>query len=91
MRPPLTYLPLLAQAHLGIDEQLYCGTQDGFLFQGNEGDFVKVDVSDPGGDYTIVGRAALRNTSSRGCHFREDHRPLLRAAPPHGDRIEPGG
>lgn len=30
----------------------------------------------------VVGRAALRNPASRGCHFREDHRPVLRAAPP---------
>ena len=29
-----------------IDNQLYCSTQDQFVFQGNEGDLVKVDVAE---------------------------------------------
>ncbi|MCO4744834.1 MAG: Ig-like domain-containing protein [Proteobacteria bacterium] len=41
-----------------IDEQLYCSTQDGFVFQGNEGDFAKVDVRDPQ-DFHEVGRGSL--------------------------------
>jgi DNA-binding beta-propeller fold protein YncE len=50
----------ITPVHVGpeIDEQLYCGMQDHFVFQGNEGDWAKVDVSDPT-DPQIVGRGEL--------------------------------
>lgn len=48
----------LVNGDLVIDQQLYCGTQDEFVFQGNEHDIAKVDISDPE-NYSIVGRAEL--------------------------------
>ena len=41
-----------------IDEQLYCGTQDDQVFQGNEHDVVKIDTGEPGA-YRILGSASL--------------------------------
>ena len=41
-----------------VPEQLYCTTQDEFVFQGAEPEAVKIDVSTPGA-YRIVGRGSL--------------------------------
>ena len=43
---------------VAIDEQLYCAGQDGFVFQGNEHDFAKVDVRDPA-NFREVGRGHI--------------------------------
>jgi DNA-binding beta-propeller fold protein YncE len=43
---------------LEIGGQLYCGFQDTYVFQGCEGEVVKVDLSDPT-DPLIVGRGSL--------------------------------
>jgi L-aspartate oxidase len=39
----------------------------------------------------IVARAARRNPTSRGCHYREDSRPARATPPPDAERLEPGG
>lgn len=51
---------VIEEVHIGpiIDEQLYCGLQDEFVFQGNENDWTKVDVSDPTNP-VIVGTGTL--------------------------------
>jgi DNA-binding beta-propeller fold protein YncE len=41
-----------------IDNQLYCSMQDEFVFQGNEDDLTKVDVSDPTAP-VVVGSGSL--------------------------------
>ena len=41
-----------------VDEQLYCTTQDEFIFQGAEPDAVKIDTSTPGA-WEVVGRGRL--------------------------------
>lgn len=46
-----------------LDKQLYCGTQDQFVFSGNEDDFAKVDVSTPGA-FEVVGRGTLGRTDA---------------------------
>ena len=40
----------------------------------------------------IVGRAALHNPTSRGCHYREDSQDTRDATPPlESQRLEPDG
>ena len=53
----------LVNDELVIDEQLYCGTQDHFVFQGNEHDFAKIDVSNPN-EYTVVGTGDLKRPNA---------------------------
>lgn len=50
--------PVLENNSLTIDEQLYNATQDNYVFQGAQGEIVKVDISNPS-SYSIVGRGSL--------------------------------
>ncbi len=49
-----------------IDEQLYNASQDGFVFQGNEPDWTKVDVSDPGAPVIVGGGELGREGADHG-------------------------
>jgi YVTN family beta-propeller protein len=49
---------VLEQNHVVIDEQLYCATQDGFVFQGAQEHVHKVDVSSPF-NYVLQGAGSL--------------------------------
>lgn len=52
------FSPRWLNTELEIDQQLYCGAQDHYVFQGCEDEVVKVDIADPSAP-VVVGRGSL--------------------------------
>lgn len=59
---------VIAPVHAGplIDHQLYCAMQDDFVFSGNENDWAKVDVADPGAPQVVLRGELGRHEADHG-------------------------